>query len=49
MKSELTEGDGLEGSEDTPMYNPNILPLSLVPSSHEFASIPGTEYSLQYD
>ena len=27
MKLELTEGDSLEGFDDTPMYNPHILPL----------------------
>ena len=28
LKMELTEGDSLEGSAYTPMYNPNILPLN---------------------
>ena len=28
MKLELTEGDSLEDSDDTPMYNPHILPLT---------------------
>ena len=31
MKLELTEGDSLEGSDDTPMYNPHILPLRKSP------------------
>ena len=26
---ELTEGDSLEGSAHTPIYNPHILPLTL--------------------
>ena len=28
MRMELKEGDSLKGSAHTPMYNPNILPLS---------------------
>ena len=28
MKSELTEGDSLEVSDDTPIYNPHTLPLT---------------------
>ena len=30
LKLELTKGDSLEGSDDTPMYNPHILPLNRV-------------------
>ena len=29
MKLELTEGDCLEVSDDTPMYNPQVLTLKL--------------------
>ena len=29
MKLELTGGDSLEGSDDTPMYNPHMLPLNM--------------------
>ena len=28
MKLELTEGDSLEVSDDTPMYDPHIIPLT---------------------
>ena len=30
MKLELNEGDSLEFSDDAPMYNPHIIPLSIV-------------------
>ena len=35
MKSEHTEGNSLEGSDDTPMYNPHRLPLTKVYANTE--------------
>ena len=35
MKSELKKGDCLEGFAHTPMYNPNILPLTKVDNTKQ--------------